>query len=76
MPGHNTLDSLNKEALIAFDGKIFDYGTTVPTNGTAGYAPSCIFLDTNSTGGAGSATHIFINVGTAAACNFDGITCS
>lgn len=76
MSGHNALFELNEVASSAHGGKILDFGNTVPTDGTAGYAPSCIFLDTNSTGGAGAATHIFINVGTAASCNFDGITCS
>ena len=76
MSAHNALEELNREAEIAHNGKVFDFGNTVPPDGTAGFAPSCIFLDTNSTGGAGAATHIFINVGTAASCNFDGITCS
>tara|TARA_R110000851_G_scaffold177752_2_gene324643 strand:+ start:797 stop:1027 length:231 start_codon:yes stop_codon:yes gene_type:complete len=76
MSGHNALFELNETATTAHGGKILDFGNAVPTNGTPGFAPSCIFLDTNSTGGASSATHIFINVGTAASCNFDGITVS
>ena len=66
MSAHNALYELNQPAIDAYGGKILDFGNTVPTDGAAGYAPSCIFLDTNSTGGAGAATHIFINVGTAA----------
>lgn len=46
-------------------------GTTVPTDGTAGYAKGCIFIDTDV--GAGS-QGAYINVGTTAACNFDVIT--
>tara|TARA_Y100000004_G_scaffold197396_1_gene271837 strand:- start:7215 stop:7445 length:231 start_codon:yes stop_codon:yes gene_type:complete len=76
MSAHNALEELNREAEIAFDGKVLDFGPTVPTDGTAGFAPSCLFLHTDSTDGAGTATYLFVNVGTAAACNFDGVTIS
>lgn len=43
-------------------------GTTVPTDGTAGYAKGCLFIDTDV--GAGT-SGIYENVGTNTACNFD-----
>jgi hypothetical protein len=47
---------------------LFDSGVTVPTDGDAGYAKGCTFVDTDV--GAGS-QGVYINVGTTAACNFD-----
>jgi len=50
-------------------GILFDHGTTVPTDGTADYAPGCIFQDTDA-----SADSVFlINQGTLSSCNFDAI---
>tara|TARA_X000001388_G_scaffold49567_1_gene35675 strand:+ start:265 stop:495 length:231 start_codon:yes stop_codon:yes gene_type:complete len=76
MSAHNALEELNKEAEIAHGGKVFDFGTAAPTNGAAGFAPGCIFINVASTTGAGAADYLFINVGTATACNFDGVTIS
>lgn len=46
------------------DGITYCYGTTVPTDATAGYAPGCRFTDTDS--GAE-----YINEGTATSCDFN-----
>lgn len=40
-------------------------GNTVPTNGSAGFAPGCIFIDFNATG-----PMIYENTGTATSCAF------
>lgn len=48
-------------------GVVFDWGTTVPADGTAGYAPGCIFVDLDASGSAA----IFINVGTATSADFN-----
>ncbi len=43
-------------------------GTTVPTDATAGYAVNCLFINQS---GATTVTRLYVNVGTAASCNFD-----
>jgi len=48
----------------------FDAGDTVPVDATSGFAPSCLFLDTNATT---VDARIYINGGTAASCNFDAL---
>jgi hypothetical protein len=45
-------------------------GATVPTNGTAGYAPGCVFF--RRAGGANQ--QIYVNTGTAASCTFTALT--
>lgn len=42
-------------------------GTTVPTNGTAGYSKGCFFIDTDV---AASYQGTWINIGSASACDF------
>ena len=44
------------------------FGTTVPTDGTPGYAPACIFHDINATT---INTVVYANIGTLASCDFD-----
>jgi len=46
-------------------------GTTVPTDGTAGYAKSCLFIDTDVDTGTGA---LYLNKGTTAACAFTLVT--
>ena len=43
------------------------WGTTVPTDGTAGYAPGCTFTQTDG----GANTAFYINEGTADSCDFN-----
>ena len=42
-------------------------GTTVPTDGTAGYGKGCIFIDTD--GGIGST--LYVNEGSNTSCDFN-----
>lgn len=42
-------------------------GTTVPTDGTAGWAPGAVFIDTDASENA----QVYRNVGTKTSCNFD-----
>ena len=74
MSAHNALEELNKEAEIEFNGKILDYGATVPSDGAAGFAPACIFIHADTGGGATDC--VFVNQGTAASCDFDALTVS
>jgi len=46
-------------------------GTTVPTDGDAGYGSSCIFMDDDSTD---SGTGLYKNIGTATSCDFNAVT--
>lgn len=70
MGAHNALDELNKEAEIAHNGKIMDFGNTVPTDGVSGFATGCLFLHTDG----GDGTSLFVNEGTAASADFNAIT--
>lgn len=47
--------------------KVMARGATVPTDATAGYAPGCIFIQTDG----GAATTLYINEGTLASCDFN-----
>jgi hypothetical protein len=49
------------------DGILFCYGTSKPTDATAGYAPGCIFIDVD----ASSSAFVYINEGSATSCDFD-----
>ena len=51
-------------------GAIIVAGTTVPTDGTVGYAIGCLFIHLD--GGAGTA--LYCNEGTADSCDFDVVT--
>lgn len=45
-------------------------GTTVPTDGDAGYATGCLFQHTDG----GDGTALYVNEGTATSCDFNAIT--
>jgi len=49
------------------DGILICYGTTKPTDGTAGYATGCIFIHTDGTNG----SSIYFNDGSNTSCDFD-----
>lgn len=51
-------------------GILLAYGDTVPADNTIGYAPGCLFQQTD---GASEATYLYVNVGTKALSNFDAI---
>lgn len=46
-------------------------GTTVPTNGTTGYAKGCFFIDTDVVTGT---TGLYCNKGTRTSCAFTAVT--
>ena len=52
------------------EGLLLASGTTVPADGTSGYATGCLFQHTD--GGAGTA--LYVNEGTYASCDFDAVT--
>lgn len=64
---------MNKQDASAVLAQIPGYGitlaagTTPPADGAVGYAPNCLFLDIDATGGAG----FYVNRGTKASANFD-----
>jgi hypothetical protein len=51
-------------------GGVIDAGTTVPADGTPGWAPNALFFDIDATGISG----IYRNVGTFASCDFNSLT--
>lgn len=52
------------------DGLLLASGTTVPADGTSGYATGCLFQHTD--GGAGTA--LYCNEGTYESCDFDAVS--
>ena len=46
-------------------------GTTVPTNGSNGYAKGCLFIDTDVATGT---TGLYCNKGTSTSCTFTAVT--
>lgn len=50
------------------EGRLFGYGTTVPSDGVTGWAPGARFTHTD---GSGNADLSFVNVGSMASCDFD-----
>ena len=52
-----------------FDGNgVLAQGTTVPTDGSAGYSPGCLFIDRDNTT---DGLFLYINEGTATSCDFN-----
>lgn len=49
---------------------VFDFGSTVPSDGTIGFAKGCIFVQTD---GANEAALLYINVGSTTSANFDAV---
>lgn len=60
-----TPQTLRKSA----DGILLAYGKAVPADGDGGYAPGCIFIDTNGT----ASNVLYTNDGTATSANFNSI---
>jgi hypothetical protein len=52
-------------------GKVFDRGSTVPTDGTKGYAEGCLFVKTGNTD---NTDQLYCNIGSATSCNFNAVT--
>jgi len=61
----NILDKL-KAAILPGGGKMFDWGDTVPTDTTAGYAKGALFFKTDGAAGA----ILYVNEGTKTSCAF------
>ncbi len=55
---------------IAGVGALFAWGATVPTDGEAGYAPGCIFINTAGA----TVNRPYCNVGSVTSCDFNLIT--
>jgi len=60
-------DSLQIGNINKGEGVIFDRGSSVPTDTTAGYAKGCLYMNT---AGANQATMLYVNTGTLASCAF------
>lgn len=54
------------------DGVMHAYGDTVPTDGTAGYAPGCVFVHADGARG----TAVYLNDGTKTSCDFNPVVTS
>lgn len=65
---HNTVKGVLRS--VPGIGILHAYGTTVPADGTQGYATGCLFSQTD--GGAGTA--LYCNEGTFASCDFDAVS--
>lgn len=68
-----TVNSVNITVLMADPSGdiLFAQGTTVPTNGSSGYAKGCIFIDTDVAGGTGA---FYLNKGTTTSSTFSLVT--
>lgn len=64
------VDDFNRASEMAGIGKTYERGTTVPSDGATGYAPGCIFVDTDAAAG----SQLFMNEGTAASADFNAMT--
>lgn len=65
-PGSTTVNALHKDA----NGDvIWASGATVPSDGEAGYAKGCLFIDTNASAG----LVFFVNEGSNSSCDFNSL---
>lgn len=77
MPGRHVLDALSLAAQVNSTDidptlPLLMWGTAAaPSDSGAGYNPGCIYIRT-----AASNVGVYVNVGTAASCNFDVVTVS
>jgi hypothetical protein len=60
-----------KPPVVKDEGFLFASGATVPTDGTAGYQPGCLFQHTDGTT---YQTVLYCNIGTLASCDFNVVT--
>lgn len=63
-------DGTGEIAVDPSAGVLLAYGTTVPSDGALGYAPGCMFHQTDGTT---ESTYLYVNTGTKASCNFDAV---
>jgi hypothetical protein len=76
LQGTGANETINSIAVIGYladkDGNLLiATGTTVPTNGSAGYAKGCMFIDTDVGAGTGAT---YLNKGTTTSSNFTLVT--
>lgn len=64
---HNQISGRYNAFEIPGIGTLTAAGPTKPTDATPGYAPGCLFFDTNAAAG----SQWYVNVGSKASCNFD-----
>ena len=71
---NTTAGTTTNPILVTFRDRAGDIihatGLEVPTDATAGYAKGCLYIDRNVAAGT---TGLYVNVGTAASCNFDAV---
>lgn len=60
----------SRKGITSDVGIVFCWGTTLITDGTAGYAPGCLFIHTDGTPPDGC---LYQNQGTVASSNFDAV---
>jgi hypothetical protein len=74
--GRSEVSSTNVQKIMQTEGNLayLAYGQTVPTDGTAGYLPGCIFFDTNAAGGTSTAARLLTNKGSGTSAVFTSIT--
>jgi len=63
---HRAHDGTGRLTEVPGIGVLEQYGTTLPTDGSAGYAPGCVFIKTNGSGG----TLRYLNEGSATSSSF------
>jgi hypothetical protein len=64
---HSALETLLE---VPGEGIYFAKGTTKPSDGAAGYAKGCIFIDTDASAG----NILFCNEGTVTSADFDAVS--
>lgn len=71
--GNLIVDGVNVTVMAVDENNkvLFAKGTTVPSDGTAGFAKGCLFIKTDATGAG-----LYSNNGTATSCSFRLITTS
>jgi len=62
-------DATPQRIYRSIDGVMQAYGTTVPTDGTSGYAKGCVFHHVDG----GARDRLYVNDGTGTSCNFNPI---
>lgn len=67
---HATQDATGVIVKVPGYGILQAYGTTVPTDGTAGYAKGCLFFHIDGSAG----TMLYCNEGTGTSCDFDAVS--
>lgn len=67
---HNQISGRYNAFEVPGIGVLTAAGPTKPSDGTPGYAPGCMFFDTNAAAG----SQWYVNVGSRTSCDFDAVT--